>query len=322
MALYAQKKKVNSLSAITNRINSTREANESENTSDGTDAEGATNGDTSGGVTPMANSGMTAQNTTTQNDPAKNKKLAEIKMSEPMREMLNFELSLPGVYPGIKTNQFIWIPVSETFYDDMYAEILTEMGPSKFNRYSDFEKNRFYISKKQWTYDINNGVKTDLTVNPIPSMYSEYMKYQLEAERALDQAVIDATRSRGSATGTPTAEGGALGSDAIQVGNALAAKYRYVLGGGVSSYEGMKSAGYGDCWAWAEALYVELTKIGYTCRIIQYNSGTTPNHRSTQYKDASGQWVDYPYRQTNMDRMTRATSYKGGMFVVKGEGAK
>ena len=141
----------------------------------------------------------TAQNTVGQNDPAKNKKLAEIKMAEPLREYFSFELSLPGVYPGIKTNQFIWIPVSETFYDDMYSEIMTEIGPSKFNRYAGFEKDRFYISKKQWTYDINNGVKTSLTVNPFPSMYSEYMKYQLEAERALDQAIIDATRGQGSA---------------------------------------------------------------------------------------------------------------------------
>ena len=163
-----------------------------ENASDGATADGAVTGDTTGEITPMVNTGTTAQNTTGQNDPAKNKKLAELKMSEPMRELLNFELTLPGVYPGIKTNQFIWIPVSDTFYDDMYLDLLQEIGASKFNRYADFEEDRFYISRKTWTYDINEGVKTSLIVNPIPSMYSEYMKQQLEAERALDQAIIDA----------------------------------------------------------------------------------------------------------------------------------
>lgn len=173
----------------------------STNTSDGTTAEDATSGDTTGDTGVSSDTGTTAQNTT-QNDPAKNKKLSEIKMSEPLREMLNFELRLPGVYPGIKTNQFIWIPVADDFYDDMYSEILTEIGPSKYNRYSDFEEGRFYISRKTWTYDINNGVKTDLTVNPIPSIYSEYMKQQLEAERALDQAIIDATGGGGTGGGS------------------------------------------------------------------------------------------------------------------------
>ena len=141
-----------------------------------------------------------------KNDPKKNRKLAELKMSEPLREYLNFELVLPGVYPGIKTNQFIWIPVQDEFYDEMYADILEGMGPSKFNRYADFEKGRFYISQKKWEYDIENGVKTSLTVNPIPSMYSEYMKMQLEAERALDQAIIDATKGS-SGGGTTNASG-------------------------------------------------------------------------------------------------------------------
>ena len=155
--------------------------------------------------------GQTPQGTTAgnvgQNDPKKNRKLAEIKMSEPLREFLDFELVLPGVYPGIKTNQFIWIPVQNSFYDEMYAEILEGIGPSKFNRYSDFEKGRFYISRKKWEYDIENGVKTSLTVNPIPSMYSEYMKMQLEAERALDQAIIDATKPKGNTGGSVNVTG-------------------------------------------------------------------------------------------------------------------
>lgn len=131
-----------------------------------------------------------------QNDPKKNRKLAELKMSEPLRDLLTFEFMLPGIYPGVKTNQFMWVPVQDSFYDDMYCDVMEEIGACKFNRYSPFEKGKFYISKKKWEYDIENGVKTSFTVNPFPSMYSEYMKMQLEAERALDQAIIDATKGK------------------------------------------------------------------------------------------------------------------------------
>jgi hypothetical protein len=166
--------------------------NESNSSGEEVDGEVATN------TTPTG----TVANNVGQNDPKKNRKLAELKMSEPLRELLTFDFVLPGVYPGIKTNQFIWVPVKDDFYDEMYAEILEEMGPNKFNRYAGFEKGRFYISKKKWEYDIENGVKTSLTVNPIPSMYSEYMKMQLEAERALDQAIIDATKPKGGGVTT------------------------------------------------------------------------------------------------------------------------
>ena len=290
--------------------NQTDENGNSTENGDGTDG---TNG--AGNVAPTTNSMNTAGTVQSQNDPKKNKKLAELKMSEPMKDLLNFELVLPGVYPGIKTNQFIWIPVKNEFYDEMYQDIMEQIGPSKFNRYADFEKGRFYISKKTWEYDIENGVKTSLVVNPFPSMYSEYMKMQLEAERALDQAVIDASGGGGGNGGTSAGSG--LGSNAIEVANALAAKYSF--GYGCSTYECLKSSGSGECWAWSDALWTELKAIGMTVRIIQYDSGVTGNHRSVQYKDQTGNWVDFPYRQTNLPWGTRSTTSKGGCFVYRNE---
>ena len=296
-----------------NSSNNGNNTNGEENTSDGNVAADST-------MSPSVGSTNTAGATNSQNDPKKNRKLAELKMSEPLRELLNFELVLPGVYPGLKTNQFIWIPVKNDFYDEMYEEIMQVVGPSKFNRYSDFEKGRFYISKKTWEYDIENGVKTSLVVNPFPSMYSEYMKMQLEAERALDQAVIDATGGGGGTTNT-----GSMGGTAVEIGNNLASKYKFcssvardsgATGSVTSTYDEMKNSGCGDCWAWSDALYTELNAAGIPARIIQYNSGMTGNHRSVQIQE-NGQWVDYPYRSTNISKYARNTTSKGGCYVFK-----
>ncbi len=278
--------------------------------SDGTDAASST--------TPTTGAMGTAGNVG-QNDPKKNKKLAELKMSEPLRDLLTFDFVLPGIYPGIKTNQFLWVPVVDSFYDDMYCDVMEEIGPSKFNRYSTFEKGKFYIYKKKWEYDIENGVKTSFTVSPIPSMYGEYMKMQLEAERALDQAVIDAMGGMGGSTD------GAMGGTAVEIGNALCDKYGFCSSivcpdpGGGESYEEMKKSGSGSCYAWSDALYTELNKAGITARIIQYDSGMASNHRSVQLQE-NGQWVDYPYSQLKKESVRKyagATKSKGGCFVFK-----
>ena len=75
-------------------------------------------------------------------------------------------------------------------------------------------------------------------------------------------------------------------------------KYRYVLGGGSSSYSSMKSSGFGDCWAFSELIFDMFKKHGVSCQIKEYRS--TPsvgNHRSVIYKNAQNKWVDFPYRE-------------------------
>lgn len=278
-----------------------------------------TAGDTTGtDATTGATGAGTQTQATTQNDPAKNKRLAYLTMSEQLRSLFSFEMTLPGTYKGMHTNQFLWMDVEDDFYDDFYSEIMENIGETKFNRYTGFKKGRFYIEKKEWKYDLKDGVKTTLTLNPIPSMYSEYMKDQLEAERALDQAVIDATGG-GGGTSSSTSAGGALGSNALEVGNALASKYTFCGKVGSESYASMKKRGCGSCFAWSGALYTELKKIGVTVRVIQYDSGMSSNHMSVQYKNESGQWVDYPYRETNIPNLARSTTRKPGCHVVLDE---
>ena len=67
-----------------------------------------------------------------------------------------------------------------------------------------------------------------------------------------------------------------IGNDAIEIGNSLASNYGFCADSGSENYETMKSKGCGSCWAWSDALFTELTKIGYTCRIVQYATNQSP----------------------------------------------
>ena len=83
----------------------------------------------------------------------------------------------------------------------------------------------------------------------------------------------------------------------------------------------MRAAGTGDCFAWSGALWQELKNAGYTPRVVQYPTAYSPHHRSVQYKNSSGQWVDYPYGSTNIPWGPQATSgSKNGTVVVDENG--
>lgn len=121
----------------------------------------------------------------------------------------------------------------------------------------------------------------------------------------------------GGASGNSSA-GQVIGSDAIEIGNSLASMYTFCAKSGSESYAAMKEKKCGSCWAWSDALYTELQKIGYTVRIVEYATSMSSNHRSVQYKDESGQWVDYPYRDTNIPNLAYNTSGSSGGKVIAG----
>ena len=87
----------------------------------------------------------------------------------------------------------------------------------------------------------------------------------------------------------------------------LANKYKYKLGGS-SSYTSMKKSGNGDCWAFSDLIFSELKKYGVSCKIVEYNTGVSSNHRSVLYKNEKNKWVDFPYRQYGWNKMLYNTS--------------
>lgn len=130
----------------------------------------------------------------------------------------------------------------------------------------------------------------------------------------------DYQKYTGGGSAGNTSAGQVIGSDAIEIGNSLASMYTFCAKSGAESYDAMKTKKCGSCWAWSDALYTELTKIGYTCRIVEYATSMSSNHRSVQYKNESGQWVDYPYRDTNIPNLAYNTSgSSSGRVIVGGD---
>ena len=107
-----------------------------------------------------------------------------------------------------------------------------------------------------------------------------------------------------------------IGNDAIEIGNSLASNYGFCAGANSEDYESMKAKGCGSCWAWSDALYTELTRIGYTCRIVQYPTSQSSRHRSVQIKE-NGAWNDYPYRNTNIPNGAYSTSGSSSGQVIR-----
>lgn len=109
-----------------------------------------------------------------------------------------------------------------------------------------------------------------------------------------------------------------LGNDAIELGKTLAGKYKF-CSGQAQTYEAMKNSSTkcGSCWAWSDALYTELDKLGYHVRIIQYRTSRAVNHRSVQYMNTNGVWVDYPYHSVGLTTGMQSTSSKPGLSLVR-----
>ena len=65
--------------------------------------------------------------------------------------------------------------------------------------------------------------------------------------------------------------------------------------------------GTGDCFGMSDFIACELISRGVAARIRGYPT-YVPEHRSVQYKDASGQWVNFPYRKYGCDSRFNDTS--------------
>ena len=260
---------------------------------------GGSSGDTGSGSGDGSTSSTdnTAENVK-KNDPEKNKTLAEIRMSEELRETFSLIITVPLIMEKVHTNQFFFMAVTDDFYDNNYPEIMEIIASKKFGRYAGFVKGRFFIDKVVQKGGVD-GFSTELTLNPIAPSHGTYVKMQQEAEKALIQALNDNTTYQGT---NGSGVGGSINStDLIEIGNILGNKYTFCGRVGSESYTSMKQRGCGSCFAWSGALYTELTAKGYTVRVIQYGTSMADNHRSVQVQN-NGVWEDYPYRQTTIHK--------------------
>lgn len=73
--------------------------------------------------------------------------------------------------------------------------------------------------------------------------------------------------------------------------------FKYSYSTEYSTASMLKKHGKGDCWAFSEFIFNELKSYKVNCRVVQYNSGQSKQHRSVQYKNKKNQWEDFPYRE-------------------------
>lgn len=91
--------------------------------------------------------------------------------------------------------------------------------------------------------------------------------------------------------------------------------FQYVRGANSSSLRPPIEGG--DCWAMSDWLYKNIRKTGVECRIIQYETSLSAQHRSVQIK-SEDEWVDLPYIRYGFDSRFAAAHSKPKMFIYKG----
>jgi len=264
---------------------------------------GQFNNQNGGTVTSTSSSTSTATDgsnaTTTVIDETATYNKALEAMSNSVRDLLSFEIKLPLNHPLFKqlhTNQMLWIELPSDFKLKNLEKIFKILPTYKVNRGISYLKNRFYVEKMVVKCD-SNGLFATLTLNPFPSSYSVYSNAVKSYEDAYNQAFKANTTNSTSTTSTSNTSTTSGSADQIfKEVAAICEKYRYSLGRGVSSYSGMKKAGHGDCWAFAELVYEELKARGVNAIIWTYATSAASNHRSSGYQAADGTWKDFPYR--------------------------
>ena len=172
--------------------------------------------------------------------------------------------------------------------------------------------------KNPMTYHSDKKIPEYLFVEGVSiSWDGDYIYTDLELKYGPESPERPEVPTTGVGSVSVSTTGSSIRDDAIQVGNNLASQYKFNHSS--SSYCGMRASGGGDCWAWSAALWQELRNIGYAVRIVQYGTAYSSRHRSVQYKDTSGSWIDYPYSSTNIPWGAKATSASSGGTVVVDE---
>ena len=238
----------------------------------GTDAEG-TEGTTDG----------TADNVY-ENDPEKNKKLAEITMAEQLRETYQLTIKIPNILTGLHTNQFFFIELNDQFYEKNYPEIIKAIANKKFAQYAGFEKGRFFIDKVTEKGGMD-GWGMEIKLNPIPPSLATYSRMQMEATKALIQAIND--ESNGSVSY------GSANFSSLDEIYAEAATFTY--GGAGTDLSPEKAWEYYegggrtfDCYDCSNWLFYCIRGKGMPCRIIQGGgTGASGTHRVVQVQNGT-----------------------------------
>lgn len=226
------------------------------------------------------------------NDPEKNKLLAEVRMSEELRETMSITISIPKILKGCHTNQWFFMDVGEGFYEKNYPMLIRTIADKKYGRYAGFEYGRFFIEKTVQRGG-TDGTSMEITLNPIASNYGQYVKMQIEAEKSLIEALNDDTKYENNGA---YGSGGSVSNMTLDEIYNIAATFTYGgAGTGLSpekAWEHYQNGGRNfDCYDCSNWLFYCLREKKISCRIVQgYSPKSKSNtHRVTQIYE-NGEW--------------------------------
>lgn len=107
----------------------------------------------------------------------------------------------------------------------------------------------------------------------------------------------------GTAYSKSSASSGDIDAAIDEVGK-MASKISY--SGACQTHDCVQSQKTGDCFGMSDFIACELKSRGVEAKIKGYPT-SVPEHRSVLYKDSSGQWQRFPYRQYNVATLFRDT---------------
>lgn len=146
----------------------------------------------------------------------------------------------------------------------------------------------FFVSANSISWSGDDYIKNDIE-----------MRYGAESPQKKD--VPETGTSGYTNSGTSS---GNVDSAIDEVGK-MASKIKY--SGACQTHDCVLQQGTGDCFGMSDFIACELISRGVAARIRGYPT-YVPEHRSVQYKDASGQWVNFPYRKYGCDTRFNDTS--------------
>ena len=113
----------------------------------------------------------------------------------------------------------------------------------------------------------------------------------------------------GASYSKDSSSGGGSSGDIQSALDAVGKKWHKMgYSGACQTYSCVQSHGSGDCWGCSDTIACELISQGVEARILQYPTSYVNNHRSVQYKDATGNWKDFPYRSYGFNTLFNNTS--------------
>lgn len=165
-----------------------------------------------------------------------------------------------------------------------------------------------------WVADQTVGAMNDLTGGNFTLSSTTSQSVSTADDSTTTTTCKSTTKATTSKTTTATTSKSTTSSSS-SLSAILASGAKYGYSHSASTAAAMESCGSGDCWAMSDYLYSKLSAAGISCRIVQYSTAYSSNHRSVQLHE-NGAWVDVPYSSYGYNMLFHATSSKPGMTVL------